>query len=81
LHRRKQLWNLSPASLIRSLVATLSALPVLARSLPALWNANNVIEKTHSPTTFRGIVKTPKKAANARDFCFTVHIPQSRLSQ
>ncbi|MDT4739271.1 hypothetical protein [Bradyrhizobium sp. WYCCWR 12699] len=72
---------LSVTWLIRSPAATLAAFPVLARSLRAFWKAYNVIEKTHSPTTFRGIAKTPKKSADARDFCFTAHIPQSKLSR
>jgi hypothetical protein len=38
-----------------------------------------VVGMQHTPTTFRGIPQTPKKSADACDFCFTPVAPRSRL--
>ena len=39
-----------------------------------------MIEKQHRLTTFRGIVRTPKKSADALVFCFSLYAPPSKLA-
>jgi hypothetical protein len=57
---------------------------MLALSRPEGRLTNNEISQVvvgmqHSSTTFCGMVITPKKAADARHFCFTQWIARSRL--